>query len=256
MNGRLYRSRRDRVLAGVAGGLADNIGADPSIVRVVWAILVPLTGGLALLAYVVMAIVVPEDDEPYGAYFPPQPVTGWPAPPGQDPGMAGDPFVAPPGQGPPGGAAGPDAATTATGVVASPPPPGAVPPAFGAVPPVYSGTPVAPDGTPAWNQSPPGWTGGPPGWIPPDPAQPITRSEWRQQRRGERQARRADRTPGTGAVVVGGLLILLGVWFLVREYVPAIDVDRLWPFLIVALGIVLLVAAVTRRPEGPSGTNR
>jgi phage shock protein C len=57
---RLYRSADDRMLAGVAGGLAEMLDIDPSIVRIVWAVLVVLTGGLALLVYIVMAIVVPE----------------------------------------------------------------------------------------------------------------------------------------------------------------------------------------------------
>ena len=60
MTDRLYRSPDDRLLAGVAGGLAEMLDFDPSIVRVVWAVLIVLTGGLALLVYIVMAIVVPE----------------------------------------------------------------------------------------------------------------------------------------------------------------------------------------------------
>ena len=60
MTDRLYRSPDDRMLAGVAGGLAEMLDFDPSIVRVVWAVLVVLTGGIALLVYIVMAIVVPE----------------------------------------------------------------------------------------------------------------------------------------------------------------------------------------------------
>jgi phage shock protein C len=60
---RLYRSRDDRMLAGVAGGVAEMLDADPSIIRIVWAVLVVLTGGIALLVYIVMAIVVPERPE-------------------------------------------------------------------------------------------------------------------------------------------------------------------------------------------------
>ena len=60
MTDRLYRSPDDRMLAGVAGGLAENWNIDPSLVRIVWAVLTVLTGGLAFLVYVVMAIVVPE----------------------------------------------------------------------------------------------------------------------------------------------------------------------------------------------------
>jgi phage shock protein PspC (stress-responsive transcriptional regulator) len=48
------------MLAGVAGGLAEMLDVDPSIIRIVWAVLIVLTGGLALLVYIVMAIVVPE----------------------------------------------------------------------------------------------------------------------------------------------------------------------------------------------------
>ena len=54
------------MLAGVAGGLAEIWDADPSLVRVGWALLAILTGGVALIVYIVMAIVVPE--EPFGAW--------------------------------------------------------------------------------------------------------------------------------------------------------------------------------------------
>jgi phage shock protein C len=57
---RLYRSTDDRMLAGVAGGVAETLDADPSLIRIVWALLIVLTGGIALIVYVVMAIVVPE----------------------------------------------------------------------------------------------------------------------------------------------------------------------------------------------------
>ena len=60
---RLYRSRDDRMLAGVAGGLAELWGADPSLVRVIWALLVLFTGGVALIVYIVMAIVIPEEPD-------------------------------------------------------------------------------------------------------------------------------------------------------------------------------------------------
>ena len=60
MTDRLYRSPDDRMLAGVAGGVAEMFEIDPSIIRIVWAVLIVLTGGLALLVYIVMAIVVPE----------------------------------------------------------------------------------------------------------------------------------------------------------------------------------------------------
>lgn len=59
MQERLYRSRDDRMVAGVAGGIADALRLDSSLVRIIWAILIPLSGGFMLLLYVVMAIVLP-----------------------------------------------------------------------------------------------------------------------------------------------------------------------------------------------------
>ena len=59
----LHRSRDDRMLAGVAAGVAETLDADPSIVRILWALLAILTGGIAVLVYVVMAVVVPEADD-------------------------------------------------------------------------------------------------------------------------------------------------------------------------------------------------
>ena len=58
MERRLYRSRTDRVLWGVCGGLANYFGIDPTIVRVVFVLLV-LANGIGLLAYIILAIVVP-----------------------------------------------------------------------------------------------------------------------------------------------------------------------------------------------------
>jgi len=64
---RLYRSRSDRMLFGVAGGMADWLDLDPSLVRLVWALLV-LAGGIGFLLYIVAAIVIPE--EPAGGAMP------------------------------------------------------------------------------------------------------------------------------------------------------------------------------------------
>ena len=58
---RLYKSRDDRILFGVAGGHAEYFNIDPVIVRVGWVILTIVTGGIAALVYLVLAIVTPED---------------------------------------------------------------------------------------------------------------------------------------------------------------------------------------------------
>jgi phage shock protein C len=62
MRDRLYRSRDERVLFGVAGGVAEWLDIDPALVRIVFALLV-LTAGFGLLLYIVMAIVIPLEPE-------------------------------------------------------------------------------------------------------------------------------------------------------------------------------------------------
>jgi phage shock protein C len=156
MNRRLYKSPTERVISGVAGGVAEYLDADPAIVRVIWALLALLTGGVFFVLYIVMWIVVPEGPEV------PMP-QGEGAPPAIDP---------------------------------------------------ATGQPVA---------------GAPSTWS----AQPVHRH-----RRGS----------GAGGYVVGLILIGLGAYFLVRDYFPQINIDRLWPIGLVALGVLLLLVAM-RRPS-------
>lgn len=151
MGYRLYRSRRDRMLAGVAGGLAEMWGADPSFVRIIWALLVVFTGGVALLVYIVMAIVVPEEDVVFG----------------------------------PGGA-----------------------------PPRSAGT------------APPTFERGA-GW-------------------GAPRASGGGLPPG---VLLGGFFILIGAFFLAREFLPRIDLDWVGPLALVGVGALLIVSALGRGPR-------
>jgi phage shock protein C len=79
MTRRLYRSVDERVLGGVAGGLADYFDLDPALVRVAWAVLIFATAGTFLLLYIVMWIVVPEAPAGYAptaAQPPAAPSTG------------------------------------------------------------------------------------------------------------------------------------------------------------------------------------
>jgi phage shock protein C len=77
---RLRRSRADRTLAGVVGGLAEYFGVDPTMARAAFLLAVLLTGGTAVLAYPILWIVMPDtpvdvkpvspasgDHLPYGA---------------------------------------------------------------------------------------------------------------------------------------------------------------------------------------------
>ena len=204
MNERLYRSRDDRVIAGVAGGLAERLDLDPAIVRVAWAVLAILSGGVLVLVYVVMALVVPEEPE---GYVPPnrrpwQPEGAWQ----QGYGPSG------PGYGPSGPGGGPSAA-------------GYGPP-----------TSTASEASGPSGADQPGGAAG----------QPQTRAEWRAARR----AARRERGGAGGAIVLGLLLVLIGGWFLVRRFVPEIDAGLIWPVIIVALGVVLIVGSLRPRSDG------
>jgi len=174
MNGHLYRSRDDRILVGVAGGLAENFGVDPSLVRILWVILTPLTGGLALLLYIVMAFVVPQ--EPAGN-------ARWAA--GSRP------------------AGGPGSSTA------------------GATDPKTVG-PTAAAGDAAAG----------------DAAADAVVAPGRHR-------------DGTGALIFGLLLVLIGSFFLARAYIPNLDVDRLWPIMAVVIGVLLLVGSVRRSRPPP-----
>lgn len=129
MNRNLYRSRRDRMIAGVAAGIAAYLNIDPTIVRVLWVVATLASGGLFLIVYVAMVLVVPEE-----------------------PGTIEDASGAPADL--PRGVRGPD-----------------------------------------------------------------------------------------GAVVLGAALIVLGGLFLLRELIPALNFDILWPIGLVVLGVLLVIGA-------------
>jgi len=197
---RLYRSTTDRSLSGVCGGLAVWLGLDPSLVRVVWVLLALMSGGIFVVLYIVMAIVVPE--------APP----GWVPrsrmqPPGQAPSW-GPGYSQGRGGGAPGGAwtgaQGWQGGSGATGA----PPAGA-----------------APQG-----QTPPG--GAPTSW--PEDWDRAPRASWD----GSFPTERA-------GVVAGVALVVLGVWFLVKDYVP-INWDLVWPVAVIVLGGVLIAGAMRR----------
>lgn len=60
MNKRLCKSSTDKKIFGVCGGLAQFLGIDPTIVRLIWALLI-FCAGTGLLAYIIAALVLPYD---------------------------------------------------------------------------------------------------------------------------------------------------------------------------------------------------
>ena len=143
MNRRLYRSRTDTVIGGVAAGLATYLDTDPALVRVGWVVLALATNGVGLLAYLVCWVAIPEE------------------------------------------------------------PKATVEPAIG------------PDGEPAPVVEP----------------APVERRENR------------------AGLVVGVGLVLLGAWFLVREYLPAINWGLLWPVVLIGIGGLILITSARRRTD-------
>ena len=57
--GRLHKSTKDKKVAGVCGGIAEYLNTDPTIIRLVFALMV-LGWGTGVLAYIVLALVLPE----------------------------------------------------------------------------------------------------------------------------------------------------------------------------------------------------
>ena len=161
MNRRLYRSPDDRILAGVAGGMAETYDFDPALVRVGWALLILVTGGVFLLLYIIMALVVP---------LRPAGMSPWPA----------------------------------------------------ADPSAPAGMTDAPAGTP------PGPMGNHGAWS----------------------YHRHRRSDSTGPIIIGLILIVAGAYFLARQFIPAFNWGLIWPVIIIAGGLLLILVAFTRtRPE-------
>jgi len=62
MSKKLYRSKKDKKIAGVCGGIAEYFDVDPTLVRV-FTVLTLLLGGAGVVAYIIAWIVIPENSE-------------------------------------------------------------------------------------------------------------------------------------------------------------------------------------------------
>ena len=60
MQERLYKSKRNRTLLGVCGGIGEYLDVDPTIIRILWVIFT-FMGGAGILAYIVCALIMSND---------------------------------------------------------------------------------------------------------------------------------------------------------------------------------------------------
>jgi phage shock protein PspC (stress-responsive transcriptional regulator) len=239
---RLYRHPTDRVIAGVAGGLATWLNIDPSLVRIAWVLLAIFSGGAFVLVYIVMMIVVP------------LPPPGW-VPRPRDAGRSGPSG----GWGQPGSSAGwgqPGSSAT-WGPTAAP---GGAPnaaPGYGEAPHGGWDQPAAPAwGDPAAPAAGTGLDAAGTGLDAAGYPRPADAASWGPAASSGHVpgwgANTAPTTgswsapkPGNAGIVAGVVLVGLGVWFLVDQYV-SIDWDLLWPVAIMVLGGALIAGALVR----------
>jgi phage shock protein PspC (stress-responsive transcriptional regulator) len=146
MNGRLTRSRRERMIGGVAGGMGQYLGVDPTWMRIAWVVIGFATNGAGILVYLLLMFVIPEEDRTDA-----------------------------------------DAAASPAGSA--------------------------------------------------DPASPTF---------GSRNLNIPPIDSGQGALIVGGILVAVGAWALLGQYVD-LDWRRIWPIGLVVAGLLVIVASVARR---------
>jgi phage shock protein C len=68
---RLYRSKKDRMLGGVCGGLGEYADIDPALIRIFLVILIVFSWGMFLLIYIFAWIIIPPAPDDY-----PNPLAG------------------------------------------------------------------------------------------------------------------------------------------------------------------------------------
>lgn len=61
MADRLYRTKDDRILGGVCGGLAEHLDMDPSLIRIITVLLI--FSGISPLFYLIMWLIIPSEGE-------------------------------------------------------------------------------------------------------------------------------------------------------------------------------------------------
>ena len=62
MKRKLYRIREGKRLAGVCGGIAEYFNLDPTLIRIIWA-LIAWFAGAGIILYIICAFVMPEKED-------------------------------------------------------------------------------------------------------------------------------------------------------------------------------------------------
>lgn len=81
---KLYRSSRDRKIFGVCGGLADYLGVDATLLRILLIVVAVFSAGSVILVYIIAGFVIPREDHigygpgPWPGAGAEQPYYGWP----------------------------------------------------------------------------------------------------------------------------------------------------------------------------------
>lgn len=70
MDKKLYRSKTDKKICGVCGGIAEYFGMDSTIIRIIWVLVsVFLLNVMGLLVYFICALIIPEAPDYFDANF-------------------------------------------------------------------------------------------------------------------------------------------------------------------------------------------
>ena len=60
---KLYRSRSNKIICGVMGGLGDYFGVDPTVLRVAYVLLSVFVLGSPIILYIICALIIPQEPE-------------------------------------------------------------------------------------------------------------------------------------------------------------------------------------------------
>ncbi|GKU76084.1 PspC domain-containing protein [Paenibacillus sp. L3-i20] len=73
---KLYRSRRDKKLLGLCGGLSEMFNVDATLLRILLVVITIISSGMVIFIYLIAGLVVPKEPPVYGAFGPHGPGPG------------------------------------------------------------------------------------------------------------------------------------------------------------------------------------